>query len=262
MPNCKETKFRLPYMKQVRGARLLLRLLGIRQWCRLALGYVFREPIIHLKLRQILHPVFLRPRTTDILVLWSVFGRKECSIASSITPSFIIDGGAYVGYTSIFFATQFPGAQIIAIEPDAENYKLLKDNTSNYSNITAINAALSSKEGRAEICNAGAAHWARKFKRFDAANLNLKEHCIQAITVDSIIDKAEANDQIVVKLDIEGAEDEVMLSSGDGGWMGKVAEVCVEIHKPQSRTEIAQYMKKLGFSHEVVLEKYHFIKNE
>lgn len=40
-----------------------------------------------------------------------------------IKPKLIIDGGANVGYASVWFANKFPKAKIFAVESEDENLK-------------------------------------------------------------------------------------------------------------------------------------------
>jgi hypothetical protein len=55
-------------------------------------------------------------------VLYTVFQRRLPN-ASFRAPSFIVDAGAYTGF-SVYLAQQYPHARIIAIEPVQSNYEL------------------------------------------------------------------------------------------------------------------------------------------
>jgi FkbM family methyltransferase len=57
-------------------------------------------------------------------------------------PQIIIDGGAYVGFSSIYFALKYPKAKIFAVEPEEGNFRLLSSQTSSISNIIPINKGL------------------------------------------------------------------------------------------------------------------------
>jgi FkbM family methyltransferase len=54
----------------------------------------------------------------------------------------IIDAGANIGLSALFFANKYPDAKIFAIEPEETNYKLLELNTKPYNNVCLIKAAL------------------------------------------------------------------------------------------------------------------------
>jgi len=80
--------------------------------------------------------VFLRPYTSDSKVFEQVIINKEyftiCELIASRNLSknikFIVDAGANIGMTSIYFLSHFENAQIISIEPDTDNFKQLKLN--------------------------------------------------------------------------------------------------------------------------------------
>jgi len=50
---------------------------------------------------------------------------QERQIATNKVP-LIIDAGANIGATSVFYALAVPNAQVVAIEPDAGNFELLQ----------------------------------------------------------------------------------------------------------------------------------------
>jgi FkbM family methyltransferase len=57
---------------------------------------------------------------------------------------FIIDAGAQIGMSTLYFKKQYPGAEIVAIEPNTINFKLLEENIweNQLDNVTTIQAAL------------------------------------------------------------------------------------------------------------------------
>ena len=60
----------------------------------------------------------------------------------------VVDVGAHIGYfTRIFSNLSGPSGTILAFEADPENFTLLKQNTSHYSNVRAYEEALSAQEG-------------------------------------------------------------------------------------------------------------------
>jgi FkbM family methyltransferase len=74
-----------------------------------------------------------------------IFLNREYGFPIPFKPRRILDLGAYVGFAAIFLAQRFPDAEIVCVEPSAENFRLLMLNTSAYSNIRQINAAVWSR---------------------------------------------------------------------------------------------------------------------
>ena len=84
-------------------------------------------------------PVYIRENSSDTAVFNQVFYRNEYNIELKEEPEIIIDCGANIGLASVYFANKYPGALIIAIEPEPSNYEMLIKNTANYSNIHCHN---------------------------------------------------------------------------------------------------------------------------
>ena len=75
----------------------------------------------HLTSRDLRHPVWCRPTTSDFHVFDQVFLEREFSALDDLTDvRWIIDGGANVGYASAWFLSRFPLARVAAVEPDPD----------------------------------------------------------------------------------------------------------------------------------------------
>ncbi|WP_408008756.1 hypothetical protein ACJROX_29700 [Pseudalkalibacillus sp. A8] len=63
--------------------------------------------------------LYFRGDSTDYDTFKYVFYEKEYRLSTlTFKPEWIIDGGANVGYTSVYFAEQFPDAKIVAVESE------------------------------------------------------------------------------------------------------------------------------------------------
>ena len=102
-------------------------------------------------LSNIAHPILLRPGTTDELVFTQIFIDLEYDLDIGFEPKTIIDGGANIGLSSIYFKNRYKDAKIIAIEPDADNVEILKANVSKYDNIFVKQAGLWSKKTKCNV---------------------------------------------------------------------------------------------------------------
>jgi len=57
----------------------------------------------------------------------------------------IVDVGAYIGASMLFFKTLFPDSQVVGVEPDIRNFQLLNLNLGHLSNFKVFNKILSPK---------------------------------------------------------------------------------------------------------------------
>lgn len=74
--------------------------------------------------------VELRLNTSDGLTFWQVFINAEYESDNlPATAATIVDLGANIGLATLFFAARYPAAQIMSVEPSAENFEVLLRNT-------------------------------------------------------------------------------------------------------------------------------------
>src|SRR5687767_864934 len=88
---------------------------------------------------------FLRSNTTDPGIFGQVFIARQYEIPYSFEPKTIIDAGANTGLSALYFADRFPNANIIALEPDKDNFEIALQNTKNNSRIKMMQKEMSQK---------------------------------------------------------------------------------------------------------------------
>jgi FkbM family methyltransferase len=190
-----------------------------------ALANVVTFPVsIYYRLRHYPH-LILRKGTSDLTVFRKIFVSKEYDIQYKEEPELIIDGGANVGYASIFFANRFPSAQIIAIEPESSNFEALVNNVSKYDNVTTVKKGLWNKSGFLRIIDKESDKFAFMTMEVSAGD----EYDVEVITIDEILRLSGCSEIGILKLDIEGAEKELFSSNYDS-WLGKVKLLIIELH--------------------------------
>lgn len=138
--------------------------------------------------------VFLRPGTTDQDVYDEIFISKEYDIDLG-EPRFIVDAGAHIGLSSVFFACKYPKATIIALEPEPLNFDLLIKNTKPYANIQPLQAGLWSRKTHLSIEDSNVPTWS--FRVLES----LSGEGIPAIGVRDIMTDFEADHIDVLKIE-------------------------------------------------------------
>ncbi len=196
---------------------------ALRVWTQhnwLAPDKIIIAQIIGLK-----YPIFLRSRSSDLEVLIKVFSYREYSLPLLKTPSSILDGGANVGFSALFFATQFPEAKIIAVEPDLGNLAVLKRNVAPYPNIQIVDAALWFENGSIELEDPGMD--AHAFRISGLTDIRTKTiRLVRAVNIESLLLEYGIQRFDLVKLDIEGAEKQLLT----GSWVDQTQVLVVELH--------------------------------
>ena len=168
----------------------------------------------------------IREGTSDLSVFYQVFVDDNYKYSYAKDPQIILDIGANVGYTSIYYAKLFPKSKIYCLESDPENYKILLKNIEKYPNITPCNGALYSRDTILSIYDPNLGEWGLQVSETEN-NTNKK---VQAYSFNSLLKLWELENTIidVLKIDIEGSEKE--LFEGDVGFLNSVDLMIIETH--------------------------------
>jgi FkbM family methyltransferase len=162
------------------------------------------------------------PLDSDLFVAAQIFGHKEYALDDRSTAQLnqraaelrkigqvpvIIDGGANVGYSALFFAANFPEALVVALEPDQNSFEALKRNTAKQTRVLAIHGALWSHNGGVHLQSTANGSWGRFVGDQGELTPSMTLHGLFADNPDWR--------PLIVKLDIEGGEKTVVAASPD-----------------------------------------------
>lgn len=172
------------------------------------------------------HPLHVRLKTSDLATYEKIFVRREYDFDLGSQPRVIVDAGANVGLAAVWYANRYPGARIVALEPESSNFRVLAANVAPYPAIVAVQAALWKEDGEVVIVDPGLGHWA--FRIAAMRNAADAAPVAKAVSVDALM-RAHGIDRIdLLKVDIEGAEVDVF---GDpAAWIGDVDAIAIELH--------------------------------
>lgn len=198
--------------------------LGIIEGNNLIFALFFKNTV-KINVPGILNPIKVRAGTSDVSVFGQIFVDEEYNFPISIKPELIIDGGANVGYASIYFANKFRDAHIIAVEPEKSNIEILKENTSYYPNIEVIESAIWDDNTYLKIKDIGLGNWGFVVEK---TRPNEPES-FKAITIQKLLTESGYEKIDILKLDIEGSEKEVFSNMYEE-WLCKVSILIIELH--------------------------------
>lgn len=172
-----------------------------------------------------MHPLEFRRDTSDLSVYRQVFLGLEYACVPDAAPEFILDCGANVGYAAAYFLTRFPRAELIAVEPDPGNFKVLSRNLAPYGRrARAIHGAVWSHATRLSMAAPNyrdGEEWARQVCEGGDE--------VAAYSVADLLRVAGWDHADLLKMDIEGAE-AVVFGSGTETWINRVGTMVVELH--------------------------------
>ncbi len=179
------------------------------------------------------YPLYCRPGTSDVQVFSQIFVGREYRCLDEVTnPGLIVDCGANVGYSSAYFLSAYPHAQVIAIEPDAGNYAALVKNLEPFgTRVRTLCSAVWSEPVDlvfAEHTRGEGLEWARSVRKAQPGD----KESIRAVDLGTVL-RESGHDRIsILKIDVEGAE-AVLFSQGYDTWLARVDNLVIELHGPQ-----------------------------
>jgi len=168
---------------------------------------------------------FLRNNTTDARVFGQLFIHNQYDVPVNFEPKTILDLGANIGLSALYFAKRFPNANILAVEPDKDNFEVALKNTKGYDKIKLVQKGVWNKNTFLEIIDPGADKDAYMVKEI----ANQTTTSIEAIDIETLLQQEGWVAIDILKIDIEGSEKE-LFSDNYEKWLPKTRLIFVEIH--------------------------------
>lgn len=151
----------------------------------------------------------------------SIYRLYESILKYNRTP-FIIDAGANIGASMVFFALKFSRCRIIAIEPELNNCALLHKNCVGL-DYQLIQGGVACENGTAFVSDIG--HGDMGFILSEQGDYLVNVYSLAAILTN---ESQKGGTPLIVKIDIEGSETDLFRASTD--WLAHVPLVIIELH--------------------------------
>jgi FkbM family methyltransferase len=233
---------------------------GIRLWCTLVLQLGLRSSVLELRVPGTAEKIYLRPR--DLPIFWQIMVMRENDFQSFPQASrmkdiyrvflsegdrpVIVDCGAHIGLSAVWFASRFPEAMIYSVEPDVKNFELLIKNTQAYSNVVALHGGVWNEVCNLEISNPLSGSASFRLREVPEQAMSEGSCALRGYTVDEIVRREKSNRLFLVKMDIEGAEAQVFQDRAE--WLELTTMLVIELHDwllPGQGTS-RNFFKRLG----------------
>jgi FkbM family methyltransferase len=160
-------------------------------------------------------------------------------------PATILDLGAHIGLTAIYFGRMFPDAELVCVEPIPENLALLARNLDlNGVRATLISAAIDVSDHRVMM----ELHARDYDHRIATPGEGSARPTIEvaAVSVRSILRQVGWKRIGLLKVDIEGHE--AVLLTGDCDWLDQVDSMCIECHDGFDEAALHRLAARYGFA--------------
>jgi FkbM family methyltransferase len=167
----------------------------------------------------------------------------ECyRLPQGSTPKYIIDLGANIGVTSLWFAKNYAAAKIIAVEPSPDNARITRLNfETNGVPGEVVEAAIGPEDGTI-LFNEGSESNVGRVSEESGKTVRMvsMETVLGTLPTDAAVD--------VVKIDIEGSESRLLATNI--GWLDRVRSLVMEFHLAEcDRPKLLEMFVARGFKH-------------
>lgn len=174
-------------------------------------------------------------RQTDIIETYN-------SILKNGKTPLIIDAGANIGASVVWFQDVYPESHIVAIEPDTDNVKFLRNNVTGL-NVDIREAALGAEDGFVSLIDPGNGEWGYQTKA------DLDGLCPR-LSLTRLINEKMLNGYVpfLIKIDIEGGEENLFETST--AWIDLFPLLIIELHDwllPRKNTSL-NFIRRIGQS--------------
>jgi FkbM family methyltransferase len=193
---------------------------------------------------EVRHVTLRTGRIGDLFILYEVLAFDAYRISSNLidpkTVETIIDCGANIGMSSLYFASAYPSAKIYSVEADPENFAILRSNTMGNPRIVPIHGCIVTMPQETAAFNNHGPAWGRKVSGNSGTGNTIY---VPAVTLDALLAKHGIARVDLLKMDIEGAEREVL---ANGIYLDSVQHVVAELHDGYSFSDFSAAVAKHG----------------
>ncbi len=204
--------------------RLLYRL-GIMKTLLLALSFSVSAEEVKIKWKK--HSMTIRKHSTDFIVFREifVFNQYKIKLLNNHKADIIVDLGANIGLSVLYFNDQYPDAKIIAVEPEKRNFSLLKKNVASLPGVYCLNNAIWNSSRQLGIYDVGLGEYGYVTNEEQEDEIE----SVKSITLGEIIEQYKLEKIDILKIDIEGSEKELFSENFDS-WLPYVKSIIIELH--------------------------------
>jgi FkbM family methyltransferase len=188
-------------------------------------------------------PFYYRQGSCDEAVIKQIFGDHDYALnrlrrfpellehqerkrATGLKP-LIVDAGANIGASSVYFSLNFPDAVVISVEPDLGNFQLLARNANGLP-IEPELAAVGAETGRMRVVDPGESFWG-----FRTAAVGEGEAAggvdVPSRRMNDIYQRCATRCfPFIAKIDIEGGEGDLFRANTE--WVARTPILIIELH--------------------------------
>jgi FkbM family methyltransferase len=155
------------------------------------------------------------PVAIEVAGIGEVHGLREVFVQGDYDqpalsdPEVIVDLGGNIGASAVYFATRYPNARVIVLEPDPDSFERLERNTRAFDRVTAVRAAATARDGQVELYRTGYSLTESLLPGASGA----EPLPVDGLSLDSLLEREGVAQVDLLKFDVEGVEYAVLENS-------------------------------------------------
>ena len=210
------------------------------------ISFVYAPPVGKIRL------IVRNNQGSDVFIFSEVFEHNFYDLPLPFQPSTILDLGAYVGFTAVYFARRYPKARIACVEPVAGSAKVLRLNLElNAVNAAVFPAAVAVEDGRVQM-EMAPLDYDHRIAGIGSAESEARDTIqVDAISVPTLLERLGWERISLLKVDIEGYERVLLKERCE--WLSRVDSMCVECHRGFGEPDLQAIAATWGFNSPVRL---------
>ncbi len=183
-------------------------------------------------------PLHIRGGRSDFHMFHRIYLADEYRLGSLGLPELntVVDIGANVGLFAARIAPQ--AGRVVAYEPMPVNFAELEKNTAGLDNVVAVRAAVAGQSGQLRFYSPLAAKRSGIFSAYpETGSHDMSQHVdVPAMTLDALFEQHEIERCDLLKLDVEGAEYEILHAASETSW-ARICRIYGEYHDVRPEDE-------------------------
>jgi FkbM family methyltransferase len=183
--------------------------------------------------------IFYSDAESTLQTLDEIFVNESYRWVSDEKSPLILDVGANIGLSCLYFKSKYPEARIICFEPDPTSFEFLCMNIqmNQLKNVRAIRAAISDHQGFANFYGQVDENHTDARGNSLIESWGMQRHSSQKILVQTFSLRDFLSEKVsLLKLDVEGAEELILQDIKND--MKKIENIYLEFHASDSVREI------------------------
>jgi FkbM family methyltransferase len=207
-------------------------------------------------LRWLGHEFRYANRSSALFLVHEIFAGGAYDFDAVRRDPVIVDCGANMGMSVLYFRLRYPRARIVAVEPHPDAFRLLQENTARLEGVDLIQAAVTGS-GEPTTLFAPEGEAASLVSSVDAGWMGQGAGIpVNGIRLSALL--ASLGQVDFVKLDVEGAEYGIMRECAASGVLDGVREMAIEYHRtpsePGGPAELVALLRGGGFTEVTAME--------